>query len=63
MISLKFEFRYESLNIKFSIIPLSTILSIGGCSVTRIEKIIGENAFEQKKKKPGLKCNPGSALI
>ena len=34
-----------------------------GCSVTRIEKIVGENAFEQKKKKPGLKCNPELALI
>ena len=28
-----------------------------------IEKIIGENAFEQKKKKPGLRFNPGLALI
>ena len=29
----------------------------------RIEKIIRENAFEQKKKKPGLKFNPGLLLI
>ena len=29
----------------------------------RIEKIIRENAFEQNKKKPGLKFNPGLALI
>ena len=28
-----------------------------------IEKIIQENAFEQKEKKPRLKFNPGSALI
>ena len=26
-------------------------------------KIIGENAFEQKKKKPALKFSPGLALI
>jgi len=29
----------------------------------RIEKIIQKNVFEQKKKKPGLKYNPGLALI
>ena len=29
----------------------------------RMEKIIRENAFEQKKKKPRLKFNPGLALI
>ena len=28
----------------------------------RIEKIIRDNACEQKKKKPGLKFNPGLAL-
>ena len=28
-----------------------------------MEKIIRENAFEQKKKKLGLKLNPGLALI
>ena len=32
-------------------------------AVKRIEKIIRENAFEQKKKKPRLKFNPGLALI
>jgi len=32
-------------------------------AVKRKEKIIRENAFEQKKKKPGLKFNPGLALI
>ena len=31
-------------------------------ALKRIEKIIRENAFEQKKKKPRLKCNPGLAL-
>ena len=29
----------------------------------RTEKIIPENSFEQKKKKPGLKFKPGLALI
>ena len=32
-------------------------------ALNRREKIIWENAFEQKKKKPGLKFNPGLALI
>ena len=32
-------------------------------ALKRIEKIIRENAFEQKKKKPRLKFNPGLALI
>ena len=32
-------------------------------ALKRIEKIVGENAFEQKKKKPRLKFNPGLALI
>ena len=33
-----------------------------GCS-KKIEKIIRENAFEEKKKKPRLKFNPELALI
>jgi len=33
-----------------------------GCS-TKIEKIIRENAFEEKKKKPGIKFNPRLVLI
>ena len=32
-------------------------------TLKRIEKIIRENAFGQKKKKPRLKFNPGLALI
>lgn len=32
-------------------------------ALKRIEKIIPENAFEQKKKKPGLKFNPGLVRI
>ena len=29
----------------------------------KIARIIRENTFQQKKKKPGLKFNPGLALI
>ena len=29
----------------------------------KLAKIIPENTFQQKKKKPGLKFNPGLALI
>ena len=32
-----------------------------GCA-KKIEKIIPEGAFDKKKKKPGLKLNPGLAL-
>jgi len=31
-------------------------------ALKRIEKIIGENAFEKKEKRNGLKFNPGLAL-
>jgi len=31
-------------------------------SLKRIEKIVGENAFDEKKKRPWLKLNPGLAL-
>ena len=33
------------------------------CTLKRIEKIIRQNAFDKKKKKPGLKSNPRLALI
>ena len=32
-------------------------------ALKRREKIVRENAFKQKKKKPGLKFKPGLALI
>ena len=32
-------------------------------TLKRIEKIVRENAFDEKKKRPGLKFNPGLALI
>ena len=38
-------------------------LQFGDWMLQKIEKIIRENVFEQKKKKPGLKFNPEFALI
>ena len=32
-------------------------------TLKRIEKIVRENAFDEKKKRPGLKFNPGLTLI
>ena len=32
-------------------------------ALKRIQKIIWENAFKEKKKKPEFKFNPGLALI
>ena len=57
---MKFDFRYESLRSKFSFILSANNLMIG-CS--KKEEITRENTFEQKKKKLGLKFNPGLALI
>ena len=36
---------------------------IGYSKKIRENKIIRENAFDDKKKRPGLKFNPGLALI
>ena len=58
---MKLEFRYESLKRKFSLTLFAHNLLVE-CS-KKIEKIILRNAFEQKKKKPRLKFNPGLALI
>ena len=58
---MKLEFRYESLKRKFSLTLFAHNLLVE-CS-KKIEKIILGNAFEQKKKKPRLKFNPGLALI
>lgn len=60
-VSAKFQFRYGSLKIKFSLILLSTIWRLE--ALKKIAKIIQENAFKRKKKKPGIKFNPGLALI
>ena len=58
-VSAKFEFRYESLNRKLSLIPFVYTLVIG---CPKKEKIIREKEFEQKKEKLGFKFNPGLAL-
>ena len=58
---MKFEFRYKSLKSKFSLIPLVCNLVIG-CYKKNRENYL-KNAFKQKKKKPGLKFNPGLELI
>ena len=60
MVSAKFELRYESLKNKSSLILFAYNLVIGYSK--RIEKIIRESAFDEKKKKPGLKFNPRLAL-
>ena len=58
MVSAKFEFRYESLKIKFRL-----ILFVGKLMIRMLlkitEKIILENVFEQKKKKPGFNLTLG----
>ena len=54
-VSSKFEFRYESLKSKLATLKLATLKGI--------EKIVRENAFDEKKKRPGFKFNSGLALI
>ena len=61
MVSAKFEFRYESLKGKFSLILFVYNLMIGYSK--KIEKIVRENALDGEEKRPGLKFNPGLALI
>ena len=60
-VSAKFDFRYETLRSQFSFI-LSAYNLIIGCSKKKRGNYPG-NTFEQKKEKPGLKFNPGLALI
>ena len=58
MVSAKFEFRYESLKSKFSIIFFCQL--VDDWMLLKItEKIIRENVFEQKKKEPGLNLTLG----
>ena len=54
----KFDFRYKSLRSKFTFILFAYNLMIG-LTLKRRDKIVRENNSEQKKKKPGLKFNPG----
>ena len=51
-VSAKFDFIHESLRNKFSCILFAYSWWLD--AVKRREKITRENAFEQKKKKPGL---------
>ena len=51
---MKFDFRYENFK-------RGCILMMG--ALKRIEKIISENPFEQKKKKSRLKFNRGLAPV
>ena len=63
---MKFEFRYESLRRKFSFkIPFVYNLMSGRSKKNSREKIVQENAFDEKKKeeRPGLKFNSGLAQI
>ena len=55
---MKFEFRYESLKSKFSFNSFCQQVD-DGMLLKITEKIIQENAFEQKKKKPGLNLTLG----
>ena len=59
-VSANFELRYESLKSLFGWILFAYNLMIGYAK--KIEKIIPEGAFDKKKKKPGLKLNPGLPL-
>ena len=53
---------YESLKSKFSLILFAYNYIWWSDTLKRIEKILWESAFDQKKKKPGLKFNPELAL-
>ena len=57
-VSVKFEFRYESLKSKFSFNSFCQQVDDGMLLKIK-EKIIRENTFEQKKKKPGLNLTLG----
>ena len=60
-VSSKFEFRYESLKSKFSLILFVNNLMIGYSKRNR--ENCPRNAFDEKKKRPGFKFNSGLALI
>ena len=62
--SANFDFIYESLKrYKFSVIPLVYFLTIGCSTKNRENYRYPEKCFEEKKKKSGLKFNPGLVLI
>ena len=53
---MRFEFRFESLK-SISVLILFVYWLMIGSSNTITKRIIPENAFEHKKKKPGLSTN------
>ena len=56
---MRFEFRFESLkSVSVSILYVYKLM-IGSSKNSRENNIIQENAFEPKKKKPGLNITPG----
>ena len=63
-VSTRFEFWYKSLKSKLIIHLNSFCQQVDDWMVLKLtEKIIRENAFEQKKKKPGLSLTLGYELI
>ena len=56
-VSAKLKFRNESLKTNLVYVQMDNWITL-----KRVEKIIPQNAFQQKKKKPGLKFNPGPTL-
>ena len=62
-VSSKFEFRYENLKSKIQFNSFCQQFDDCVATLKRIEKIVQENAFDEKKKRPRLKFNPGIALI
>ena len=63
-VSARFEFWYESLKSKLIIHFYSFCQQVDDWMLLKLtDKIIRENAFEQKKKKPGLSLTLGYELI
>ena len=52
------KFRNESLKANLVYVQMNDWIMV----LKRVEKIIPQNAFQQKKNKPGLRFNPGPTL-
>ena len=57
MVGARFELRFEALKSISVLFLLVYKMMIGSSKIA--EKIIWENTFEQKKKKPGINLTPG----
>ena len=57
-VSAKLKFRNESLKPNLVYVQMDDWIT----ALKRVEKIIPQNAFQQKKKKPALRFNPGPTL-